>query len=86
MKKFYFFVLTNDHLWSLCTFSKKKKLKQIFSNNHERNICRLFHFLAQCCFTAIESELQNCHQDVNLQVSSRVAKQLQKVIKFQENP
>ena len=47
---------------------------------------QLFHFLGQCCFTAIESELQNYHQDVNVQFLSKVTEQLQKITKFQENP
>ena len=44
--------------------------------NLGQNICRLFHFLAQFIFTTSEIKLDYYHQKVNVQIASRVAKQL----------
>ena len=44
--------------------------------NHGQKICRPFHFLAQFLFTTSETELDYCHQKVNVQVVSRGAERL----------
>ena len=47
-----------------------------FFYNLGQNIYRLSNFLAQLVFTASETELDYCHQKVNVRVASRVAKRL----------
>ena len=62
---------------SLSALAKKLKLKEKFSNNREKIICRLFHNFAQFLFTISERKLDYYHQKMIIQFSSRVAKRLQ---------
>ena len=46
------------------------------SDNHKQNVCKFFHALAQFPFTKSDSELDYCHEEVNVGVASRVAERL----------
>ena len=82
MKKFYFFLLKTDHFCGFNAFLNKKKLKGKFSNNLGRNICRRSHFFAQFLFTTSETELNYCHQKVNVRVASQVAERLKTQLRW----
>ena len=51
-------------------------LKRGTSCNLERNIRRLFHFLAQFLYTTSEKELDYYHRKVNVRVASRIVERL----------
>ena len=72
MQSYYIFLLKTVCFCGYRTFEEKSRLKQNFSDNCEKSICRLFHILAQTPFTASARELDYCHQKVNTRVVSRV--------------
>ena len=81
MKRFYFLLLRNEYFWSMHAFSRKRKLKRKFSDNHGKKNCRLFYVLAHCPFTKSDSELDYYHQKVKVRVASRVSSRVGKGLK-----
>ena len=50
--------------------------KNLPTNNHGKNICRLFHILEEFPFNASERELEYCQKKMNIVVASRAAERL----------
>ena len=66
----------------LLTFLKNEKPDKriidpsVFFHNHEKNIERLFHLLAQFLFVASDRKVHYYYQWMNIEVVPRAAKQL----------
>ena len=63
MKRFYFFLLKTEFP---CIFKEIKTKRKIFRQSWAKNICTFFYILPQSPFTASETELDYCHQKVNV--------------------
>lgn len=61
-------------LFNLLTFLDK--LKRLILQFWTEHICQLFHVLAQFFFTTSETQLDYCHQKINVRVSLQVAEWL----------
>ena len=52
-------------------------VKTSFFNVHSRTFATFFYCLAKFSFTRTKTELDYCHQNLNAQIASRIAKRFE---------
>ena len=67
-----FYILRSENCRFSFIIEKEKRKENCY---YGKNLCRLFHILAQFPFTTSKSELDYYHQKVNVRVGLRVAEQ-----------